>query len=136
MIRDSTGSGAPWKILTISSWIFHLKQRKVTQIRLNDFIRIKSIGLSHCFDYKLGFFRVDDVQSTEGSKFIWAIGDHHARQEECLPLDQSLVIPLRDNIPSRTTPLINCMVIGACTLVFIMQLSEPRGRAILSCTVA
>lgn len=46
------------------------------------------------------------------------------------------MITLRDNIPSRMTPLINYMVIGACTLLFIMQISEPRGRAILSCTVA
>lgn len=91
MIRDSTGSGAPWEILTISSWILHLKQRKVAQISLNDFIRMKSIGLSYCFDYKPGFFRVDDMKSTEGSKFIWAIVDHHARQEERLPLYQSFV---------------------------------------------
>ena len=37
------------------------------------------------------------------------------------------MIPLRDNIPSRTTPIVNYMLIGICTLVFIAQLSGGDG---------
>lgn len=34
------------------------------------------------------------------------------------------MIPIRDNIPSRTTPIINYAIIALCTLVFIVQLRE------------
>lgn len=34
------------------------------------------------------------------------------------------MIPLRDNIPSRTTPLVNWIVIGICGLVFLQQVQE------------
>ena len=36
------------------------------------------------------------------------------------------MIPLRDNIPSRTTPFVNYLMIAACTFVFFQQLSEGR----------
>jgi membrane associated rhomboid family serine protease len=39
------------------------------------------------------------------------------------------MIPLRDNIPSRTTPLVNYAVIAVCALVFLAQLAEGRGEA-------
>lgn len=35
------------------------------------------------------------------------------------------MIPLRDNIPSNTTPVVNYAIIGACTVVFLLQLSTP-----------
>ena len=38
------------------------------------------------------------------------------------------MIPLRDNIPSRTTPFVNYAVIAACTFVFLTQLSERGAR--------
>lgn len=34
------------------------------------------------------------------------------------------MIPLKDNIPSRTTPFVNYALIGACALVFFAQLKE------------
>ncbi|MHC4875199.1 MAG: rhomboid family intramembrane serine protease [Planctomycetota bacterium] len=34
------------------------------------------------------------------------------------------MIPLRDNIPSRSTPIVNYALIVACSLVFLLQLSE------------
>jgi membrane associated rhomboid family serine protease len=34
------------------------------------------------------------------------------------------MIPLYDSIPSRTTPLVNYAMIGACTLVFLVQLAD------------
>lgn len=34
------------------------------------------------------------------------------------------MIPLRDNIPSRTAPVINYAMIAACTLVFLAQLAD------------
>ena len=38
------------------------------------------------------------------------------------------MIPLRDNIPSRTTPVVNYAMIGLCGLAFLLQLSTaPRG---------
>ncbi|TWU47075.1 rhomboid family intramembrane serine protease [Rubripirellula reticaptiva] len=37
------------------------------------------------------------------------------------------MIPLRDNIPSRTTPIVNYAIIAICALAFITQLSEPEG---------
>lgn len=40
------------------------------------------------------------------------------------------MIPLRDNIPSRTTPVVNYTMIGLCALVFLGQLrDESDGRA-------
>ena len=42
------------------------------------------------------------------------------------------MIPLRDNIPSRSTPVVNYAVIAACALVFLLQLSgENSGKASL-----
>lgn len=35
------------------------------------------------------------------------------------------MIPLRDNIPARTTPVVNYIVIAICTLVFLVQVAEP-----------
>jgi membrane associated rhomboid family serine protease len=37
------------------------------------------------------------------------------------------VIPLRDNIPYRTFPIVNYGIIGACTLVFLLQLADQPG---------
>ncbi|MBA3315067.1 MAG: rhomboid family intramembrane serine protease [Planctomycetota bacterium] len=34
------------------------------------------------------------------------------------------MIPLRDNIPSRTTPFVNYAVIAVCTIVFLLQFSQ------------
>lgn len=40
------------------------------------------------------------------------------------------MIPLRDNIPSRTVPIVNFAIIGITTLVFFVQLADQRdGRA-------
>ncbi len=40
------------------------------------------------------------------------------------------MIPLRDNIPSRTTPVVNYTMIGLCALAFVGQLrDETDGRA-------
>lgn len=36
------------------------------------------------------------------------------------------MIPIRDNIPSRTTPFMNYLIIAACTGVFLLQLSEEQ----------
>lgn len=36
------------------------------------------------------------------------------------------MIPLRDNIPSRTTPFVNYGVIAVCTIAFLGQLSASR----------
>lgn len=36
------------------------------------------------------------------------------------------MIPLRDNIPSRTTPVINYLMIAICGIVFLIQLAEPK----------
>ena len=42
------------------------------------------------------------------------------------------MIPLRDNIPSRTVPIANCAIIGVCTLVFLAQLADQAdGDALL-----
>jgi len=35
------------------------------------------------------------------------------------------MIPLRDNIPSSRTPVVNYLIIAACVLVFLKQLSTP-----------
>lgn len=37
------------------------------------------------------------------------------------------VFPLRDNIPSRTTPIVNYAMIGLCILVFVLQQSAEDG---------
>lgn len=36
------------------------------------------------------------------------------------------MIPLRDNIPSRTFPLVNYIAIGLCALAFLAQLNQSR----------
>lgn len=38
------------------------------------------------------------------------------------------MIPLRDNIPSRTTPVVNYTMIGLCALCFFGQLTEPNSK--------
>jgi membrane associated rhomboid family serine protease len=43
------------------------------------------------------------------------------------------MIPLRDNIPSRTLPVVNYVVIGICSFVFLIQLTaEDSGNAIVN----
>jgi membrane associated rhomboid family serine protease len=37
------------------------------------------------------------------------------------------MIPLRDNIQSRTTPLVNYVIIGICSLAFLVQLASGDG---------
>ncbi|MBL8848744.1 MAG: rhomboid family intramembrane serine protease [Planctomycetaceae bacterium] len=41
------------------------------------------------------------------------------------------MIPLRDNIPSRSFPVVNVTMIAACGLVFLAQLMEPPDNATL-----
>lgn len=41
------------------------------------------------------------------------------------------MIPLRDNIPSRSVPVVNYAMIGLCAVVFLAQLSEPHDDATL-----
>ena len=42
------------------------------------------------------------------------------------------IIPLRDNIPSHTTPFVNYLVIGCCSAVFFLQLGErPEGPSLV-----
>lgn len=36
------------------------------------------------------------------------------------------MIPLKDNIPSRTTPMVNYLIIVACSLIFLAQWSNSR----------
>ncbi len=36
------------------------------------------------------------------------------------------MIPLRDNIPSRTVPIVNYAIIGLCLLTFLQQLAAPE----------
>src|SRR3954466_6702504 len=44
------------------------------------------------------------------------------------PRERSRMFPLQDNIPSRTTPFCNYLLIGLCTLVFLKQATEdPEG---------
>ena len=38
------------------------------------------------------------------------------------------MIPLRDSIPSRTTPFVNWALIALCCVAFVAQLAEPRGE--------
>ena len=41
------------------------------------------------------------------------------------------MIPLRDNIPARTTPFVNYAMIGICALVFLAQLQDAaRGGSL------
>jgi membrane associated rhomboid family serine protease len=35
------------------------------------------------------------------------------------------MIPLRDNIPSRTTPFVNYAMIAICAIVFLLQVAQP-----------
>lgn len=42
------------------------------------------------------------------------------------------MIPLRDNIPSRTTPFVNYAMIGACALVFLAQLQDAAAGGSLT----
>ncbi len=37
------------------------------------------------------------------------------------------MIPLRDNIPSQRTPLVNYAMIAACAFAFMFQLNDPNG---------
>ncbi|TWT76711.1 Rhomboid family protein [Planctomycetes bacterium CA13] len=39
------------------------------------------------------------------------------------------MIPLRDSIPSRTTPVVNYIIIAICTVAFLIQLSAGPGDA-------
>ena len=41
------------------------------------------------------------------------------------------MIPLRDNIPSRRTPIVNYLVIGTCAVVFFLQLSEGESGTLV-----
>ena len=41
------------------------------------------------------------------------------------------MIPLRDNIPSRSTPFVNYAIVAACTLVFLSQLAESEKQGSL-----
>lgn len=41
------------------------------------------------------------------------------------------MIPLRDNIPSRTTPIVNYALIAACSLVFALQLVESESPGLV-----
>ncbi|MFO1094678.1 MAG: rhomboid family intramembrane serine protease [Planctomycetaceae bacterium] len=41
------------------------------------------------------------------------------------------MIPLRDNLPSRTTPVVNIAMIAICGLVFLAQLAEPEDQGTL-----
>jgi membrane associated rhomboid family serine protease len=41
------------------------------------------------------------------------------------------VIPLKDNIPSRTTPYVNYAMVIICCLVFLLQANDPDGRLTL-----
>lgn len=38
------------------------------------------------------------------------------------------MIPLRDNIPSRSTPIVNYALMAACAFLFVMQASDSTGR--------
>ncbi len=41
------------------------------------------------------------------------------------------MIPLRDNVPSRTVPVVNYLLIGICGVVFLFQLMEPENQSSL-----
>jgi membrane associated rhomboid family serine protease len=36
------------------------------------------------------------------------------------------MIPLQDNIPSRTTPVVNYALIAVCVIVFLVQLATEQ----------
>ncbi len=40
------------------------------------------------------------------------------------------MIPLHDNIPSRTWPVVNWTILAACGAVFFLQIQDPEGRLI------
>lgn len=50
---------------------------------------------------------------------------------ESSELKISGMIPLRDNIPSRTAPVVNYVLIGICSAVFFLQVTDPAGNAIV-----
>lgn len=37
------------------------------------------------------------------------------------------MFPIRDNIPSQTTPVVNYVIIAICSVVFVMQLADGQG---------
>lgn len=41
------------------------------------------------------------------------------------------MIPLRDNIPSRSVPVVNYGLIAVCSLVFLIQMSDDQGQILL-----
>lgn len=41
------------------------------------------------------------------------------------------MIPIRDNIPSRTTPFMNYAMIGICSVVFFLQVTDPAGNSMV-----
>ncbi len=45
-----------------------------------------------------------------------------------LPVPLCLMIPLRDNIPSRTAPYVNYAVVIACSVVFFLQASQQNDQ--------
>jgi len=36
--------------------------------------------------------------------------------------------PLRDNVPSRTTPVVNYVMIAICSVVFFLQFNQQAGE--------
>ena len=38
------------------------------------------------------------------------------------------MLPLRDNIPSRTTPVVNYLMIAICSVVFLLQVNQQPGE--------
>ncbi|MGZ0166482.1 MAG: rhomboid family intramembrane serine protease [Planctomycetales bacterium] len=38
------------------------------------------------------------------------------------------MLPLRDNIPSRTTPVVNYLMIAICSVVFLLQVNQQSGE--------
>jgi len=37
------------------------------------------------------------------------------------------MFPLRDNVPSRTTPVVNYLMIAICSVVFFLQIDQQPG---------
>lgn len=48
-----------------------------------------------------------------------------------MPSGQDPVLPLRDNIPSRSTPIVNYFLMAVTGLIFLMQAADPDGRLTL-----
>ncbi len=38
------------------------------------------------------------------------------------------MLPLRDNVPSRTTPVVNYLMIAICSIVFLLQMNQQLGE--------